>query len=102
MGVQLMEVGRQVGIEKFVAIGTICAYPKFTPVPFKEEHLWDGYTGRNERTLWLGQELDVACPIAGLSPAIRIQLHRALSRESLWSQGQLRSGNFARHPRPDP
>jgi GDP-L-fucose synthase len=43
MGVQMMEVGRQVGIEKFVAIGTICAYPKFTPVPFKEENLWNGY-----------------------------------------------------------
>ncbi|MDD5568748.1 MAG: NAD-dependent epimerase/dehydratase family protein, partial [Candidatus Omnitrophica bacterium] len=33
----------QVGIEKFVALGTICAYPKFTPVPFKEENLWNGY-----------------------------------------------------------
>ena len=43
MGVQMMEVGRQVGIEKFVAIGTICAYPKFTPVPFKEKDLWNGY-----------------------------------------------------------
>jgi GDP-L-fucose synthase len=43
MGVQLMEQGRQSGIEKFVAIGTICAYPKFTPVPFKEENLWNGY-----------------------------------------------------------
>jgi GDP-L-fucose synthase len=43
MGVQIMEVGRQVGIEKFVAVGTICAYPKFTPVPFKEEDLWNGY-----------------------------------------------------------
>jgi len=43
MGVQMMEVGRQVGIEKFVAIGTVCAYPKFTPVPFKEENLWNGY-----------------------------------------------------------
>lgn len=43
MGVQLMEVGRQVGIEKFVAIGTICSYPKFTPVPFKEDDLWNGY-----------------------------------------------------------
>jgi len=43
MGVQMMEVARQVGIEKFVAIGTICAYPKFTPVPFKEEDLWNGY-----------------------------------------------------------
>jgi GDP-L-fucose synthase len=43
MGVQLMEISRQVGVEKFVATGTICAYPKFTPVPFKEENLWDGY-----------------------------------------------------------
>jgi GDP-L-fucose synthase len=43
MGVQMMEVGRQVGLEKFVALGTICAYPKFTPVPFKEEDLWNGY-----------------------------------------------------------
>jgi GDP-L-fucose synthase len=39
----MMEVGRQVGIEKFVAIGTICAYPKFAPAPFKEEDLWNGY-----------------------------------------------------------
>lgn len=43
MGVQMMEVGRQTGIEKFVALGTVCAYPKFTPVPFKEEDLWNGY-----------------------------------------------------------
>jgi len=43
MGVQLMEEGRRRGIEKFVAIGTICAYPKFAPVPFREEDLWDGY-----------------------------------------------------------
>jgi GDP-L-fucose synthase len=43
MGVQIMEVGRQVGLEKFVTIGTICAYPKFTPVPFKEQNLWNGY-----------------------------------------------------------
>ena len=43
MGAQMMEVGRQAGIEKFVALGTICAYPKFTSVPFKEENLWNGY-----------------------------------------------------------
>jgi len=43
MGVQLMEEGRKFGIEKFVALGTICCYPKFTPVPFKEENLWNGY-----------------------------------------------------------
>jgi len=43
MGIQLMEQARLTGIEKFIALGTICAYPKFTPVPFKEEDLWNGY-----------------------------------------------------------
>ena len=43
MGLQMMEAARQESVEKFVAIGTICAYPKFTPVPFKEEDLWNGY-----------------------------------------------------------
>jgi GDP-L-fucose synthase len=43
MGAMLMEYARQAGVEKFVAIGTICAYPKFTPVPFREEDLWVGY-----------------------------------------------------------
>lgn len=43
MGIQLMEAARQMGVKKFVAVGTVCAYPKFTPVPFKEEDLWNGY-----------------------------------------------------------
>ncbi|MBM3393250.1 MAG: GDP-L-fucose synthase [Betaproteobacteria bacterium] len=43
MGTQLMEVGRQTGVEKFIAVGTICAYPKFTPIPFREDDLWNGY-----------------------------------------------------------
>lgn len=43
MGALLMEEARVYGLEKFVALGTICAYPKFTPVPFKEDALWDGY-----------------------------------------------------------
>jgi GDP-L-fucose synthase len=43
MGAQMMEQGRLYGLKKFVAIGTICAYPKYTPVPFKEEDLWNGY-----------------------------------------------------------
>lgn len=43
MGAMLMEYARRAGVEKFVGVGTICAYPKFTPVPFKEEDLWNGY-----------------------------------------------------------
>ena len=43
MGAQLMEAARQEGVGKFVQIGTVCAYPKYTPVPFREEDLWNGY-----------------------------------------------------------
>jgi len=43
MGIQLVECARQSGVEKLVAVGTVCAYPKFCPVPFREEDLWKGY-----------------------------------------------------------
>jgi GDP-L-fucose synthase len=43
IGTQLLELSRQFGIEKFLTAGTICSYPKFTPVPFKETDLWNGY-----------------------------------------------------------
>ena len=43
MGIQIMEAARQEDVGKFVAVGTICAYPKYTPVPFKEGNLWNGY-----------------------------------------------------------
>src|SRR5262245_742267 len=43
MGVQLMELARRAGVKRFLSVGTICSYPKFTPVPFKEEDLWTGY-----------------------------------------------------------
>lgn len=43
MGVQLIEYARRYGVQKFVQVGTVCCYPKFTPVPFKESNLWDGY-----------------------------------------------------------
>lgn len=43
MGAQLMEAARQAGVKKFVNVGTVCSYPKYTPVPFREEDLWNGY-----------------------------------------------------------
>ncbi|MCS7294423.1 MAG: GDP-L-fucose synthase [Dehalococcoidia bacterium] len=43
MGIQLMEYARRFGVDKFVTIGTVCSYPKYTPVPFREEDLWNGY-----------------------------------------------------------
>ncbi len=51
MGVQLMHQAWQRGIEKFVALGTVCAYPKFTPVPFREDDLWNGYPRRRMRPM---------------------------------------------------
>lgn len=43
MGTQMVEAAYRAGVEKFVALGTVCAYPKFTPIPFREEDLWQGY-----------------------------------------------------------
>jgi GDP-L-fucose synthase len=43
MGIQLMEAARRAGVQKFVAVGTVCSYPKFTPTPFKESDIWNGY-----------------------------------------------------------
>ena len=43
MGVNLLEESRKNNVEKFISLGTICSYPKFTPLPFKEENIWDGY-----------------------------------------------------------
>lgn len=43
MGAHLMEAARQAGVQKFVSVGTVCEYPKFTPIPFKETDLWNGY-----------------------------------------------------------
>ncbi|KYC45384.1 MAG: dTDP-glucose 4,6 dehydratase [Candidatus Methanofastidiosum methylothiophilum] len=43
MGIQLLEAARRKNIEKFVIVGTVCAYPKFTPVPFREDEIWNGY-----------------------------------------------------------
>jgi len=43
MGIELMEQARRAGVDKFVGVGTVCSYPKFTPVPFHEDDLWNGY-----------------------------------------------------------
>jgi GDP-L-fucose synthase len=57
MGLQTMEEARRQGVEKFVAIGTICSYPKFTPVPFSEESLWDGYPEETNAPYGLAKKL---------------------------------------------
>ncbi len=59
MGAQLMHEAWRVGVEKFVAIGTVCAYPKFTPVPFHEDDLWNGYLEETNAPYELDQKVGV-------------------------------------------
>jgi GDP-L-fucose synthase len=57
MGSQLIEAARELAIEKFVAVGTICSYPKFTPVPFREDDLWMGYPEETNAPYGLAKKL---------------------------------------------
>ena len=59
MGVQMMEQGRLHEIDKFVAVGTICCYPKFTPVPFKEDDLWNGYPEETNAPYGLAKKMQL-------------------------------------------
>jgi len=60
MGIQLMEYARLCEVEKFVAVGTVCAYPKFTPIPFKEDDLWDGYPEETNAPYGLAKKMMLA------------------------------------------
>jgi GDP-L-fucose synthase len=57
MGIQLIEEARRFGVAKFIGVGSICAYPKFTPVPFKEEDLWNGYPEETNAPYGLAKKL---------------------------------------------
>lgn len=59
MGTQLIEYARQFKIPKFVALGTVCAYPKFTPVPFKEDDLWNGYPEETNAPYGLAKKMQL-------------------------------------------
>jgi len=57
MNTHLMEVARQEGVEKFVGIGTVCSYPKYTPVPFRESDLWEGYPEETNASYGLSKKM---------------------------------------------
>src|SRR5215470_4188739 len=57
MGLQLIEFARQFKVEKFVAVGTVCSYPKFTPTPFKEADLWKGYPEETNAAYGLAKKM---------------------------------------------
>jgi GDP-L-fucose synthase len=60
MGIQLMEYARQFEVEKFVAVGTVCAYPKFSPIPFKEVDLWNGFPEETNAPYGLAKKMLLA------------------------------------------
>jgi len=101
MGIQLIEQARLAGVEKFVALGTVCAYPKFTPVPFREADLWMGYPEETNAPLRPGQEND-ARAAAELPAAVRVQWHLPVAGQPLRTARQLRSGDRTRDPVDDP
>lgn len=60
MGIHLIEEARQRGVKKFVTIGTVCSYPKFTPVPFKEDDIWNGYPEETNAPYGLAKKMLLA------------------------------------------
>lgn len=64
MGTFMMMAAREAKVEKYVALGTICAYPKFTPVPFKEENLWDGYPEETNAPYGLAKKMQLVQSVA--------------------------------------
>ena len=97
MGIELMEQARLAGVEKFVQIGTVCSYPKFTPVPFREDDLWNGYP----------EETNAPYGLAKKMLLVQGQAYRAQygfdvdpphSGQPVRSGRQLRPGLLARHP----
>lgn len=71
MGIQVLEDAARSRTEKFVCIGTVCSYPKLTPVPFEDKHLWDGYPEGNECALRTCQE-NASRAMPGISAAVWI------------------------------
>jgi GDP-L-fucose synthase len=59
MGIELMEYARQFQVEKFVGVGTVCAYPKFCPVPFREDDLWNGYPEETNAPYGLAKKMQL-------------------------------------------
>jgi GDP-L-fucose synthase len=59
MGIQLIEAARQEEVEKFVVVGTVCAYPKFTPVPFREDEIWNGYPEETNAPYGLAKKMQL-------------------------------------------
>jgi GDP-L-fucose synthase len=71
MGIEVMEQARQTGVSKFVQVGTVCAYPKFAPIPFSEDDLWNGYPEETNAPYGLAKKM-LLVQAPGISAAVRL------------------------------
>ena len=100
MGLELMEKARQAGVDKFVQIGTVCSYPKFTPVPFREDDLWNGYPEETNAPYGLAKKMLLVQGQA-YRAAVRLRRHPPHPGQPVRPGRQLRPGQLARHPGAD-
>ena len=92
MGIELMEQARLAGVAKFVQIGTVCSYPKFTPVPFREDDLWNGYPEETNAPYGLAKKMLLVQGQA-YRAAVRLQRHPPDPGQPLRPGRQLRPGD---------
>ena len=85
MGVHVLDQAWRAGVRKVVNIGTVCAYPKFAPVPFLEDDLWNGYPEETNAPYGLAKKA-ILVQGAGLPAAIRLQLHLPAPEQPLWAR----------------
>ena len=97
MGIELMERSRLAGVEKFVQIGTVCSYPKFTPVPFREDDLWNGYPEETNAPYGLAKKMLLVQGQA-YRAAVRLRRHPPDPGEPVRPRRQLRPGLVPRDP----
>ena len=97
MGVQLMHEAWRAGVDKFVAIGTVCAYPKFTPVPFHEDDLWNGYPEETNAPYGLAKKM-MLVQAQTYRQQYGFNCHLPAAGQPVRPARQLRPGDIPRHP----
>ena len=101
MGAHVLEQSRLHGVDKLVVLGTVCAYPKFTPVPFSEDDLWNGYPEETNAPYGVAKK-SLLVGGAGLPRAVRAERDLPAAGEPLRPARQLPPDERARDPGPDP
>ena len=98
MGINLIEASRINHVKKIVLVGTVCAYQKYTPVPFKESELWNGYPEETNAPYGIAKK-NTTNPSSSIPTTVWLKCNIPITRESLWSRRQLSPRPFTRDSR---